>query len=170
MKVLIVFFSILIINISFLIYQGDLGRYLRAQNTVKAVAEECGAGAALFFDQSAYSEGYLIADKEEALKHIAYILDTPAVKEMLKQGELTLSKALFFDDSGKSSTFVNGTLVSESSFTYPYHFVDELGKDILIREPSVVVTITVPTEDLFRLPFLEVRSITRSALYELHSL
>jgi len=50
MKVFIVFLGIFLINISFLSYQGDMGRYVRCQAFLKAVAEECAAGSALYYD------------------------------------------------------------------------------------------------------------------------
>jgi|GEM_PF-513611 len=169
MKILIVFLAILILNISFLTYQGDLGRYLRLQNTVKAIAEECGAGAALFFDSSQFAEGYLIARPEEGQKHIAYILaHSQPVAALSEQGSLNC-QVIYFDDSLQSRTYLNGLLQRVSPFTFPFYYTDEQNRGILVAEPSVIVTITLVTEDLFRLPYLETTEVTRSAMYELRS-
>lgn len=167
MKIFIVFLAILILNISFLTYQGDMGRYLRMQNTVKAIAEECGAGAALFFDTPQFAEGYLMAETDEALKHIAYILlNSQPIHELSNKGTLKY-QAIFFDDSLRSRTYLNGILQRTIPFTFPYYYVDDQGYEIIVKAPSVVVTLTLSTEDLFRLPFLEVTEISRSAMYEL---
>jgi hypothetical protein len=135
MKVFIVFLGIFLINVSFLSYQGDMGRYVRCQAFLKAVAEECAAGAALYYDEAAYSEGQLRFYSDEGRKYIEYIIE-----ESKKEMPLPVC----------------------SGITYEAVFQDE-GVDI----PSVTVELTAETEDLFRLPFLEVTEIKRAAKYEL---
>ncbi len=135
MKVFIVFLGIFMINISFLSYQGDMGRYVRCQAFLKAVAEECAAGAALYYDEDAYSEGQLCFYRDEGRKYIEYIIEESKKEMPLPVG---------------------------SGITYEAVFQDE-GTEI----PSVTVELTAATEDLFRLPFLEVEEIKRAAKYEL---
>ncbi len=169
MKIFIVFLAILILNISFLTFQGDMGRYLRTQNTVKAIAEECGAGAALFFEASEFADGYLVANTGEALKHITYIIDNSKSISALALSGKADWQADFFDDSLVSRTYLNGELVRAIPFTFPYYYRDDKGQEIVVKGPSVIVTISLATEDFFRLPFLESRELARSAMYELKS-
>ena len=169
MKIVIVFMAILILNISFLTYQGDMGRYLRAQNTVKAITEECGAGAALFFQTPKFAEGYLVAETNEAQKYIAYILSSSQPFLALANKREVHCEAIFFDDSLQSKTYMNGSLIRIIPFTFPHNYLDDQGHEITIKEPSVIVSITLNTQDFFRLPFLSVTEISRSAMYELKS-
>jgi hypothetical protein len=152
MKVFIVFLGLLIINVSFLSYQGDMGRYVRCQAFLKAVAEECAAGAALYYDEDAYSDGKMRFYYEEGRKYIEYIIA----------------------ESGKESPLPGG-----SDITYEVEFQDDYlgyengsgspGGGAADSEgiPSVTVELTAETEDLFRLPFLAVTEIKRAAKYEL---
>lgn len=135
MKVFIVFLGIFLINVSFLSYQGDLGRYVRCQAFLKAVAEECASGAALYYDEEAYSEGQLRFYADEGREYIEYILEESKNKMPLPPGSVIRYEAVFQDE----------------------------GAEI----PSVTVELTAVTEDLFRLPFLEVKEIRRAAKYEL---
>ncbi len=140
MKVFIVFLGLFIINVSFLSYQGDMGRYVQCQTFLKAVAEECAAGAALYYDEEAYSEGEYYFYYEEGQKYIAHIIGESKKKMSLPQN---------------------------SNITYEVSFQDDYlgyeGETI----PSVTVSITADTEDLFHLPFLEVTQVKRAAKYEL---
>ena len=143
MKVFIVFLGLFIINVSFLAYQGDMGRYVRCQTFLKAVAEECAAGAALYYDEDAYSDGKLRFYYEEGRGYIEYIMEE-SKKEM--------------------------PLPEDTVITYDVVFQDDyLGYEATEGEynPSVTVEITATTKNLFRLPFLEVREIKRAAMYEL---
>jgi len=167
MKVFIVFLGVLIINISFLCYQGDLGRYLRTQAAMKALAEECGAGAALFYDAEAYGDGSMVANREEALKYTDYVLhnaDPGNGKDTLADID---SAICFFDDTLTARRYIDGKLVSESGFSYPYRYEDEGGKEIIIDSPSVIVTLSIMPNEIFRLPFIGQDAIVRSAMYEI---
>ncbi len=132
--------GLLIINVSFLSYQGDLGHYVRCQAFLKAVAEESAAGAALYYDEEVYSAGTFQFDYEEGRNYIDYLME-----ESKKEMPLPL----------------------DSAITYEVSFQDDLlgygGED----NPSVTVEITAKTGDLFRLPFLEVTEVKRAAKYEL---
>ncbi|HVI39403.1 MAG TPA: hypothetical protein VM577_01990 [Anaerovoracaceae bacterium] len=140
MKVFIVFLGLLFINVSFLSYQGDLGRYLQCQTFLKAVAEECAAGAALYYDEAAYSDGQFRFYYEEGRKYIEYLVEE-SKREM--------------------------PLPQDSVITYEVDFQDDYLGYEEEDNPSVTVELTAATEDLFHLPFLEVREIKRAAKYEL---
>ena len=74
MKVLLVFMALLSLNLMFLTYQSDMNQYNRQQALLKSVAEECAAGAALFFDEEEFSLGFLKFNREESEKYVNHIL------------------------------------------------------------------------------------------------
>ncbi|MDD2215978.1 MAG: hypothetical protein PHE41_05355 [Eubacteriales bacterium] len=134
MKVLIVFIGLLIVNVTFVIYQGDLGRYIHLQTFLKAAAEECAAGAALYYDEEAYSHGTMIINQKEAIRYTDYIVEKATRILDLEEGE---------------------------NLSY------EMEIDNWERSPTVAVTLQLTTRDLFRLPFLKVEQVVRSAKYQL---
>lgn len=148
MKIFIIFMGLLIVNVSFFSYQGDLGRYVRCQAFLKAAAEECAAGAALYYDEAAYSDGQFRFKYEEGLEYIEYILEGSREEMPLPQDSIVTYEAAFQDDylgygDGDGTGGGAGNI------------------------PSVTVKLTAVTRDLFRLPFLEVTEIKRAAKYEL---
>jgi hypothetical protein len=145
MKVLIVFLGLLLICCGFVFYQSDMGRYVRAQTALKALAEECAAGAALYFDDEAYALGKMIFDEGEGRKYIEHALESAVLPEVDPTGGI-LCESDFYDDRGAYGQEIDGATV---------------------RCPSVVVRLSVSTEDLFRLPFLSVTKLERRAMYEL---
>lgn len=154
MKVFIVFMGLLIINVSFLSYQGDLGRYVRCQAFLKAVAEECAAGASLYYDKEAYSGGKLRFNYEEGRKYIEYLIEESSRLAPLSGDSIIAYEVSFQDDflgyEGGSGSGPDGGGTVETE-----------------NNPSVTVELTAATEDLFRLPFLEVTEVKRAAKYEL---
>ncbi len=167
MKVFIIFLAILIINISFLVHQGDMGRYLRTQTTVKAIAEECGAGAALFFNEACFGDGFLVAEPEEAVRHIEYVIDEAGRTDPYLNGRQIDYHVTFFDDSFIAKRFANGVRLPDQPFAYPFSYVDFNGKEIIIDVPSVVVTVNIEQGMKFRMPFFHTAPVARSAMYEL---
>lgn len=149
MKVFIVFFGLLIINVSFLSFQGDMGRYVRCQTFLKAVAEECAAGAALYRDEAAYSDGRFRFHYQEGRKYIEHLIEESKKKMPLPYDSVITYEVFFQDDYlGYEAGPDSGAEGGESN-------------------PSVTVKLTAVTGDLFRLPFLEVREVKRAAKYEL---
>ncbi|MDR2089471.1 MAG: hypothetical protein LBP73_08960 [Clostridiales Family XIII bacterium] len=148
MKVLIVFTGLLLVCAAFVFYQNDMGRYMRAQTALKALAEECAAGAALYFDEEAYAEGRTIFNEDEARACVAYMLAASRVPapDVRAAGPIAASVS-FYDDRGAYGG-------SAGAFGF-------------ISHPSVVVRLRVATEDVFRLPFLTVTALEREAMYEL---
>ncbi len=138
MKVFLVFIALFMINLTFVVYESDLGRYILMQRTVKAAAEECAAGASLFYDAEEYSEGRYVFLYEESIKHVEYLLS-----EMQKKHKLY------------------------ENLSYDIAFEDDLQGYESKQIPSVLVGLTVTTPDLFRLPFFTVTNIQRISKYEL---
>jgi hypothetical protein len=138
----------LLICAAFVFYQSDMGRYMRAQTNLKALAEECAAGAALYFDEAAYAEGRMIFNESEARAYIAHMLSTSGVPlpDVRAAGPVAATVS-FYDDRGSYGV--------------------GLGNGVVIDRPSVVVRLTVATEDVFRLPFMTVTTLEREAMYEL---
>lgn len=159
MKVFIVFMGLLFINVSFLSYQGDLGRYVRCQAFLKATAEECAAGAALYYDETAYSDGQFRFKYEEGLEFIEHLLGEAEQEMPLPRDSILTYEVSFRDDylgygEGESEGGEGGG-------------VDGGGGPVAENIPSVTVELTAVTGDLFRLPLLEVTEIKRAAKYEL---
>jgi hypothetical protein len=138
MKVFIVFIGLLILNVTFITYQGDLNRYVQLQNYLKAVAEECASGASLYYDEEAYSEGLMVINRVEAIKYVE-------------------------DRVGRAFDSLN--LEEKESLSYDIEIIDDSSGENL--SPYVIVTLRLNTNDLFRLSFLKVNRVVRSAKYEL---
>lgn len=143
MKVFIVFLSLLIVNVSALVFQGDLGCYMHEQLLLKEAAEECAAGAALLIDEEEYSYGRIIFDYQAGEKYAQEYL------EYIKRNSKVISKGkisckLTFEDDGKGYSDSN-----------------------IENIPSISSEIVVKSEDIFRLPFIEVTRLERSTRYEL---
>jgi hypothetical protein len=148
MKTLLVFLGLLLICAAFVFYQNDMGRYMRAQTALKALAEECAAGAALYFDEEAYAEGRMVFNEEEARAYIDYILAASRVPAPDAKAAGPIVPAVsFYDDRGS--------------------YGGSAGPHGVISHPSVVVRLRVATKDVFRLPFLTVTALEREAMYEL---
>lgn len=143
MKTYIVFLGLFIIGVFAVSFQGDLGRYNHEQLVLKEAAEECAAGAALLIDDEEFADGQIVFDYE---KGKAYVDD---YLEYIKRN----SKAL-----------------TEGNVSYQIQFEDYnkgFSDDNSGQIPAITVTINVLTEDLFKVPFIEVTSLERSARYEL---
>ncbi|MDR1136314.1 MAG: hypothetical protein LBL49_09095 [Clostridiales Family XIII bacterium] len=147
MKVLIVFLGLLTLFSSTVFYQSDMGRYTRGLVFMKTLAEECAAGAALYFDEEAYADGRLVFNKGEGTEYIEYILADTKLPYELKTGEKPSYEVLFYDDDSGYGQMIYG-----------------FGA---VHSPSVLVKLSVHIDDVFRLPFLSVTSIERQAMYEL---
>lgn len=140
MKPFLFFIALFIINVSFIAYQSDLSRYMQAQNFLKATAEECAAGASLYYDEEEYSEGKIIFKYDEGIKY---------TEDLIEKSK----KCMLFDKN--------------CEITYTIKFEDDLKGYSESKEPSITVSLKVLTKDLFRLPFLKVTQVERKAKYEL---
>lgn len=141
MKVFIVFISLLVINVSFLSYQGDMNKFVRQQATLKYIAEECAATAATIVSAEEYANGRIVFDYESgnvyAENFAIYTLENWGIK-----GSIKCTLEFEDEDMGYSLENVN-------------------------NKPAVTATVKLDTEDIFRLPILSLNSITRKARYQL---
>ncbi len=141
MKVMIVAFSLLIVGMTFVVYQGDMNRYMQIQAFLKANAEECAAGAALYYDEDAYSRGKMVIFKDEAERYVEHLVENAAAR---------LSRC------------------QDGDLYYELLIADMEGDDLLVGQaPYTQVVLRFATKDLFRLPFLNVHQVVRSSKYEL---
>jgi hypothetical protein len=167
MKILIIFLGISILNINILIYQSDLNRYNNVQENIKNLADEAAASSALYYSEEEYSMGYLVSNKEEALNHIEFIID----KHLVRNKSIKLKSLDYFfyvfDESKKVYAYKNSELLYCNDFDVPFYFIDEKGNRILIEEPSIILNIDACFQDIFRLPYINKDSISRSSMYEL---
>lgn len=165
MKILIIFLGISIININILIYQSDLNRYNNAQEHIKIIADEAAASAALYYNEEEYSMGYLVSNREEALKHIEFLIN----KYLIDKKSINFKSFDYFlyvfDQSKKIYAYKNSELQYINEFEAPFYFIDEKGNRILIEEPSIIINIDAYFDDIFRLPYISKESINRSSMY-----
>jgi hypothetical protein len=148
----------LMVHISFLTYQGDMGRYVQSQVYLKALAEECAAGAALYYEEEEFAEGRMVFDYEEGHKYVDYLLNkTTENMPLPKSSRITYT--IHFEDDLQG--YEEG--LTEYEENNPGHH--RFGSDI--KNPSVTVKLTADTGDLFRLAFLKIDQVTRTAKYEL---
>lgn len=141
MKVFIVFIAFLIVNTTFITFAGDLNRYVRLQTYMKAAAEEAAAGAALYYDEEAFSRGMMVINREEGEKYISGQIAQIERNLDLKEGESLRAEVEVVDDREGAA---------------------DPG-----APPAVTVTLCLTVTDLFRLPFVCREQVVRSARYEL---
>jgi len=146
LKVFLVFFAILILNISFLCQWSDMDRYAVLQKQLKILAEEAASGAALLRDETEYSFGRICIDSASAEAYVEHVLaeaeDGPYFG---LSGQLAAELILFDDVKGYCGAEAHG---------------------VGTGEPAAVVVLSYQGRDLFRLPFLSVTEIRRTAVYE----
>ncbi len=143
MKVFIVFIGIFMVSVSAIVYQGDLGTYGHEQLLIKEAAEECAAGSSLFLDDEEFSKGNIVFDYEKGINYtenyLAYITRN---SKALSNG--VVQYKMEFEDEKRGYSLSNAEKI-----------------------PAITVKISVVADDLFRVPFIEVTSLERSARYEL---
>lgn len=142
MKIFFVFLGLMIANVTFLSYQSDFSRYLELQTMLKALAEDCAAGAALYYEEEEYSRGFFVIQEEEAIQFV--------------EAQVNQATRLLSQEAGETL-----------SYEMVIHDDRSFDLDRETSSPSVMVTIRLDTEDLFRLSFLKVDHIVRSSKYEL---
>jgi len=146
MKIFIVFFAILVLNISFLCFNNDMDRYVKLQSHLKSLAEESAAGASLFKDEEKYSQGILVINDSAAIAYIDFIIKK-AMENSQNYRDGIITKSIFFFDDLRG-----------------YDQASDLRIDH--QRPCVVVSLTFTGKDMFRLPFICVKSISRTASYQ----
>jgi len=172
-KALLSGFAFTILLIFFNVFQIDQDTYIRSQEYIKVLADDAAAGAALFYDESAFSNGLNVYDTAKS----------EAVVKNLIQNNLKLADDLsplepsywdsgaeyityYFDDSKTMKTYENGVYISQSAFNYNTLFNEPLTDyKKLITEPTVIVTIAV-TIPRNRSAWIDWPQIVRSSAYE----
>ncbi|MBQ2058169.1 MAG: hypothetical protein II488_00185 [Firmicutes bacterium] len=145
MKVFVVFLALLTVLLSFVAYAADLDAYVKMQARLKYLAEDCAAAAALSLDPEAYSRGFTVIDRRAA-EDVSDLLLMKAMRTPAFGDSVLSSVMVIFDDEkGYSGCAEYG-----------------LAEGI----PSVVFTVTRTGNDLFRLPFAELREFSRTAAYQ----
>ena len=132
---------------SFLAFSSDMDRFVKLQGHLKALAEDCAAGAALFTDEERYAAGEMVIDPADAEALVVFLTEQGAQGDPpLRGGEISYSMQIFDDEKG-------------------YVGLENYG--LRKRKPTVVVTLTYSSpRDLFRLPFLSAYTATRTATYQ----
>ncbi len=124
MKTFLMFIALFIVNMSFLVYESDLNRYIQLQTYLKAVAEEAACGAAMYYDEEAYSRGFMVINRTEGEKYLEELLDQARLRLNLKE-TFTLSGQM---ETGESDVVVILELECADVFRLPY-----LTKNRIIR-------------------------------------
>ncbi len=141
MKTYIVFLAMMIAGLTALSYNTDMMSFVYEENLLKAVAEECASGAAMLQDEEAYSEGRTVFDREKGVKyaddHVEYVICRHS------KGK-SYDVSLEFEDDEKGYSTGNAACI-----------------------PTVIATVSMECDDMFRLPFITVTGVTRKAAYEL---
>lgn len=139
MKVYIVFLSLLIVHVSFMAFNQEMGRYIMLQNLFKDTSEECASQAALLLDEEEFLAGNTVflkdsGDPERVLKEVCN-------KIGIKDG---YELALQYEDDASSYNINNSD-----------------------KNPRVTATIKIDVSKLFRTPHFDETIITRSSCYEI---
>lgn len=146
MKVFIVFSALLMMGFTCVIYQGDVNRYMHEQETLKMIAEEAACQAALCLDESALGIGIRKFSDTEAEEAAARCIENGR-NQLAGGGEYEIRWEIGYEDD------IRGYSRENSS-----------------QNPAVLLSVTIQTEDFFRLPFLFQDSITRKSKYEIKGL
>ena len=169
MKILIIFVSILIINTGALIFQSDFNRFNIFSAFAKDFADEAASSIALYYDEDNYSNGYLVSNKEEAMEHLEFLIDS-LMKKYNNQGIKDIEYNLYFvDQSNMIYAYKNGKLIYEKEIEFPFYFNDASENSILVSRPSIILNLSINFKDIFRLPFIKQEVVSRSSMYELKS-
>ncbi|MEI8215745.1 MAG: hypothetical protein WCF96_01485 [Eubacteriales bacterium] len=169
MKVFLIFTSILTINIGALIFQSDFNRFTIFSEVVKNFADEAASSTALYYDEDNYSNGYLVSNKEEAMEHLEFLIDS-LMKKYNDQGIMDIEYNIYFaDQSNMIYAFKNSKMIYEKEIIFPFYFDDESQNSILVSRPSIILNLSLKFNDIFRLPFIKQEVVSRSSMYELKS-
>lgn len=144
MKVFAVFLALMTVFVSFMCYSADMMFFTDLQRALKLAAEDCAAAGALAADPAAYGRGMLVID-EAAAEELAFgIMDLAASAPLFRRGTLSMEMTVFDDEKGYDGCRIYG---------------------LSGGMPGVVCTLEYTGGDIFRLPFMELRSVSRTAAY-----
>lgn len=166
MKIWVIFLALLLINTSFFVYNSDMNRYVLLQENLKTLAADCAQGGVMYYDESAFSEGYYVIREEDGLAYMNHILRKNKKSVNPFFSSEVNSRIYFFDDSLLCRVYKNGMFLEAFPFVYPYLFDDGRGTFVEIQDPAVIVYLEESAEAIFRFDFLKTNSIRRGAMYE----
>ena len=144
MKVFVVFLAFMTVFVSFMCYSADLALYVDLQRALKLTAEDCAAAGALATDPAAYGRGLLVVDEAGASDRAFEVMDAACASPLFRRGTLSLDMKIFDDEKGYDGC---GAFGLEGGI------------------PCVVCTLEYTGADMFRLPFMQLRHVSRTAAY-----
>lgn len=144
MKVFLVFLALLIVCVSFLCLWSDMNQYALIQQSLKEYAEEAASGIALLLDAECYAQGMLCIDSALAEAYIDYLVEYVTKKKYFAPPGIVNASYRIVNDPSETS--------GEGGSSYNSY-------------PIVQVELTYRGRDLFRLPFICVDEIRRTAVY-----
>jgi hypothetical protein len=127
MKIFLVFLALLILMTAAMSYAADMNGYVSLQRRLKALAEECAAGASLFTDPESFADGTVSIDEDDAYAYAEFLIS----KANENTGPLT----------------------------------GVFGVSLSFDGPTVTACVSFSGEDMFRLPFVNIRYAERTAAY-----
>ena len=106
-------------------YAGDLNNYVSLQRRLKALAEECAAGAALFIDPAGFAEGTLTIDNvtftNSSGNYAMKQFQASIINDQLFQKRINANCDFFdFEMGGK----MNFNTIATAFKQYVYHYVE----------------------------------------------
>lgn len=116
MKVFLVFLALLFINLNFFVYSSDLQRYEKIEMRMKAAAEDCAAGSALYYEEETYGEGHFQIDKKRAEDYM--YMQLAEAEQDLKQ--YVRGKLTGCIEVGERETMVTVIYQGEDLFRLPF--------------------------------------------------
>ena len=173
MKSILISAATIIILLAFTVFQFDNDMFMRQQEHLKRVADDCSAAASLYYNQEEYASGLKVFNKTIGNEAIRYLLE----KNLNLNSDLTSKSAYFsqafeysvyyFDGNQTMTEFKNGQLVLENQNTaFPYSFTEKLtGYSKTIKEATVIVTIDAGPFN-YRLSFINNPECIRTSGYE----
>lgn len=146
MKIFLVFCAVFVLFVGSLCFHSDLCRYVLIQNSVKSLAEDLACGAALLLSETAYSDGQLCFDRPVVESYVTSQLAHAERSAGLLRGGTLSATLILLDD-------LNG-----------YGSAEKYG--VHRRLPAVCVELTYEADRLFRLPFMDIPNLSRTAVYQ----
>lgn len=172
MKVFIFSMAVIIVFSMFMVFQADNDSFLRDQQYLKSVADDCSNAAALYYDQDKFSEGVKVFNKDEGNKAVLYVLKNNLhLNNDLTTEDDSLQTAFrhftyYFDGDGTMTTYEGDMLAGQETFSFPYRFREErTGYEQVVYEPMVIVTIDAGKFN-YRLSAVSDPELIRTSGYE----
>ena len=147
MKTFIIFLAFVLISTSCLCFNSDFQNFVALQDRMKALAEDAAVGSALILEGEEYAKGRLIIDRAAAEEYVAFLMEEARHRACFspERGTLSWSLTLYDDAKGYGGCELYG---------------------LSPGKPSAVVSLYFDTKGLFRLSFIDKKSVERTASYQ----